>query len=50
MFSIPPATTISASPKAMVCAANMIDFIPEEQTLFTVVQGTVSGIPAKIAA
>ena len=46
MFSIPPATTISASPKAMDCAANIIDFIPEAQTLFIVVHGTVSGSPA----
>ena len=50
MFSIPPATTTSASPNAIVCAANIIDFIPEAQTLLTVVQGTVFGIPAYIAA
>ena len=50
MFSIPPATTTSASPKAIVWAANIIDFIPEEQTLLTVVHGTESGIPANIAA
>ena len=34
----------------MDCAPNIIDFAPEEQTLFTVVQGTVFGIPAYIAA
>ena len=46
MFSIPPATTISASPKAMACAPIITAFIPEEHTLLMVVQGTVSGIPA----
>ena len=46
MFSIPPETTISASPKAIACAACMILFIPEEHTLLIVVHGTVFGIPA----
>ncbi len=50
MFSIPPATTISASPKAIAWAPCITAFIPEAQTLFIVVQGTVFGIPAKMAA
>ena len=50
MFSIPPATIVSASPNAIAWAAIIMVFIPEEQTLLTVVQGTVSGIPANIAA
>ena len=50
MFSIPPATTTSASPMAMACAAMLMDFMPEEHTLFIVVQGTTSGIPAIKAA
>ena len=34
----------------MLCAANMIAFMPEEQTLFTVVAGTLVGIWAFIDA
>ena len=33
MFSIPPATTISASPAAMERAASMTAFMPEPQTM-----------------
>ena len=33
----------------MLCAANMIDFAPEEHTLLTVVHGTEYGIPAAMA-
>ena len=50
MFSMPPATTISALPKAMACAPNITAFILEAHTLFTVVQGTVLGIPALMLA
>ena len=50
MFSIPPATAISASPIAIVALANEMAFIPLAQTLFTVVQGTESNIPAPKAA
>ena len=46
MFSIPPATTISASPVIIACAPNIIDFIPEAHTLFTVVQVTLLDNPA----
>src|SRR5688572_18931781 len=34
----------------MDCAANMIDFMPDEQTLLMVVQGTELGRPAPSAA
>ena len=47
---MPPATIISASPRAIDCAACIMVFIPEAHTLLTVVQGTESGIPAYIAA
>jgi len=50
MFSMPPATTILVSPNAIDCTACITVFIPEAHTLLTVVQGTVSGIPAYIAA
>ena len=50
MFSIPPATTTLFSPTAIDCAAIEILFIPDEQTLLIVVQGTFFGTPAKIAA
>ena len=49
MLSIPPATIISWSPLAILCAANITAFIPEAHTLFTVVFGT-SGKPANLAA
>ena len=50
IFSIPPATTISASPHIIACAPNITDFIPEAHTLFIVVQATSLDKPAKIAA
>ena len=50
MFSMPPATAMSTSPSAMALAAKWMAFIPEEHTLLTVVQGTVSGMPAAMAA
>ncbi|MNE92435.1 hypothetical protein D3C80_1901590 [compost metagenome] len=50
MLSIPPATTISASPHAIACAANITAFIPEAHTLFTVVAATSSDNPANNAA
>ena len=34
--SIPPATTISASPAWIICAAILTQFRPEPQTIFTV--------------
>ena len=49
MLSIPPATTISASPSIILCAACAIAFIPLAQTLFTVVT-TSFGKPANFAA
>ncbi|OIQ67406.1 hypothetical protein GALL_510140 [mine drainage metagenome] len=50
MFSCPPATTMSASPSRMACAASMTDLSPEPQTLLTVIAGTMSGRPALILA
>ena len=50
MFSIPPATSTSASPARIACAASATVFSPEPQTLFTVVAGTVSGSPPRSAA
>ena len=50
IFSIPPAITISESPHLILCTAKEIAFIPEAHTLFIVVQGVFSGIPAEIAA
>ena len=50
MFSIPPATTTSLCPRAMPWAAKVIDFIPDEQTLFTPVQIVDTGRPANIEA
>ena len=46
---MPPATTTSLIPKEIDCAASITDFIPEEQTLLIVVDGTEDGIPAFIA-
>jgi hypothetical protein len=44
--SMPPATTISASPALISAAASMIDLRPEPQTRLMVVAGVVSGRPA----
>src|SRR2546428_4356137 len=46
MFSIPPATTTSASPAAMAWAASMAAFRPEPHILLIVVAGTETGSPA----
>ena len=45
MLSIPPATTISASPERIAWAPLMTALSPEPQTLLTVVQGVLSGKP-----
>ena len=50
MLSIPPATTISLSPVSIDCTPSIIAFIPELQTLFTVVHGVQSGNSARRAA
>ena len=47
---MPPATTRSASPRATVFAARITACRPEPQTLLTVVAGTVTGMPAWMAA
>jgi hypothetical protein len=38
--SMPPATTMSASPRAIVFAPKMTACMPDPQTLLTVVAGT----------
>ena len=50
MLSVPPATTTSASPALIACAASITALRPEPQTLLTVCAGTDFGMPAVIAA
>src|SRR5947207_4128512 len=50
MLSCPPATTQSASPALMACAASITAFKPEPQTLFTVSAPTRGSMPALICA
>ena len=50
MFSMPPATMMSASPARMICAASVTAFSPEPQSMLSVVAGTSTGSPAPIAA
>ena len=45
-FSIPPATTTSASPSMIIWVALMIDWAPLPQSRFSVSIGTSWGIPA----
>ncbi len=47
---MPPATSTSALPAAMRSWASITAFMPEPQTLLTVVQGTDCGSPAPMAA
>ncbi len=47
MLSKPPATTTLLSPNPIDNAPNDTVFNPDEQTLFTVVQGTVLAMPFK---
>ena len=46
MFSVPPATTMSASPASIICAAMLTQLRPEPQTTLTVTAGVVTGRPA----
>ena len=46
MLSIPPATTISASPARIDWAASITALSPEPHTLLIVTQPTASGTPA----
>src|SRR3712207_5661040 len=48
--SWPPATTMSNSPARMSWSASAMALRPERQTLFTVMAGTVIGMPAATAA
>ncbi len=50
MFSMPPATTISASPSRIIPAPSTEAVRPLAHTLFTVIAEAVTGIPAFIAA
>ena len=50
MLSMPPATMTLASPALICVVASITALSPEPQTLFTVVHGTLFGIPAPIAA
>src|SRR5215210_6600207 len=45
MFSMPPARTTSASPKAISCAAETMAWSPEPHILFNVMPGTSTGRP-----
>src|SRR5438445_456259 len=46
MLSMPPATSSSASPAPIACAASMTAFSPEPHTLLTVKAAMRSGTPA----
>ncbi len=50
MDSIPPATTMSASPAWIMRSARWMALTPDRQTLLMVVAGTVMGMPPFIAA
>ena len=50
MFSWPPATTMSASPRATACAASITAFSPDPHTLLIVIAGIDDGRPALIDA
>ena len=47
MLSMPPATTRLALPARIRSVANMVAFMPDPHTLFTVVAPTPSGISAR---
>ncbi len=46
MFSMPPASTVVASPRRIRCAPCTIDSNPEPQSRLTVSAGTSFGTPA----
>jgi hypothetical protein len=50
MFSMPPATTTSASPVWIAWAASMTVFRAEPHTLLTVMHSASQGMPALTAA
>ena len=50
MLSMPPDSTIPAEPAWMMSCASMVAFMPEPQTLLTVVAPVASGNPAPRAA
>ena len=47
MLSMPPATTMSASPARIAWAASATDFRPEPHSMLTVVAGTSFGMPGR---
>jgi hypothetical protein len=47
---MPPATTTSASPAAIIWSARYTAFSPDRQTLLTLTDGTRMGMPALTAA
>ena len=50
MFSIPPATTMSACPAKICAAASFTHFNPDPHTTFKVTAGTSIGKPALMEA
>ena len=50
MLSAPPATANSASPRQSACAAETTACAPDPHSRLTFIAGTVSGMPASIAA
>ena len=50
MLSVPPATTVSASPDSTAAAANATDLRPDAHAMFRVVAGTDSATPPASAA
>ena len=50
MLSAPPASAKSASPSASACTAETTACAPDPQSRLTFIAGTVSGMPASIAA
>ena len=50
ILSMPPATTISASPERISRSAIAIALMPERQTLLILIAGTSNPIPALMAA
>ena len=47
MFSMPPASTTSASPSAICCAASWTVFIPEPHAILTLYAATSIGTPER---
>jgi len=50
MLSMPPATTVLESPTSRDCPPSITALSPDPHTLLIVMQGTLDGSPAKMAA